>query len=94
MFTFRAVLTHCQPFLSGSVRNWATKSNSSAEKWSIIVQFAVCNIQEWDVANAGGRRVRHNSRQQGVDAERCRVKTRLVIFHFISGQYYVIDSNK
>ena len=33
MFKFRAVLTHCQPFLSGSVRKRATSSNSNAEKW-------------------------------------------------------------
>jgi hypothetical protein len=40
-FKFRAVLTHCQPFLSGSVRKRATNSNSNAETWSIIMQFAV-----------------------------------------------------
>ena len=41
MFKFQAVLTHCQPFCSGSVRNGATNPDSNAEKWSIIVQFAV-----------------------------------------------------
>ena len=44
-FKFRAVLTHCQPFLSGSVRKRATNSNSNAEKWSIIMQFAVVLTQ-------------------------------------------------
>jgi hypothetical protein len=41
MFKFRAVLTHCQPFLSGSVRKGATNPGSNAEKRSIIMQFAV-----------------------------------------------------
>jgi hypothetical protein len=41
MFKFRAVLTHCQPFLSGSVRERATSSDPNAEKWSISMQFAV-----------------------------------------------------
>jgi hypothetical protein len=34
-FKFRAVLTHRQPFLSGSARKRATNSNSNAAKWSI-----------------------------------------------------------
>jgi hypothetical protein len=34
-------LTHCQPFLSRSVRNGATNPDSNPEKWSIIMQFAV-----------------------------------------------------
>jgi hypothetical protein len=36
-------LTHCQPFLSGSVRKRATNPGSNAEKRSIIMQFAVKN---------------------------------------------------
>ena len=42
MFKFQAVLARTQPFLSRSVRNGATNPDSNAEKWSIIVQFAVC----------------------------------------------------
>jgi hypothetical protein len=41
MIKFRAVLTRYQPFSSGSVRKRATNSNSNAEKWPIIVQFAI-----------------------------------------------------
>ena len=43
-FNFQAVLTHCQPFFSGSVRKRATNSNPNAEKWSILMQFAVVGI--------------------------------------------------
>jgi hypothetical protein len=41
MFKFQAVLARTQPFLSRSVRNGATNPDSNAEKWSIIMQFAV-----------------------------------------------------
>jgi hypothetical protein len=40
-FNFRAVLARTQPFLSRSVRNGATNPDSNAEKWPIIMQFAV-----------------------------------------------------
>jgi hypothetical protein len=40
-FKFRAVLARTQPFLSHSVKNGATNPDSNAEKWPIIVQFAV-----------------------------------------------------
>jgi hypothetical protein len=51
MFKFRAVLTHCQPFLSGSVSKRATNPDSNAEKWPIIMQFAVCSSEEdWRVS--------------------------------------------
>jgi hypothetical protein len=44
MFKFRAVLARTQPFLSRSVRNGATNPDSNAEKWSIIMQFAVACV--------------------------------------------------
>jgi hypothetical protein len=42
MFKFQAVLARTQPFLSRSVEKRGDQSNSNAEKWSIIMQFAVC----------------------------------------------------
>jgi hypothetical protein len=41
MFKFQAVLARTQPFLSRSVAKRGDQSNSNAEKWSIIMQFAV-----------------------------------------------------
>jgi hypothetical protein len=41
MFKFQAVLARTQPFLSRSVEKRGDHSNSNAEKWSIIMQFAV-----------------------------------------------------
>jgi hypothetical protein len=41
MFKFQAVLARTQPFHHAAQRNGATKPDSNAEKWSIIMQFAV-----------------------------------------------------
>jgi hypothetical protein len=46
MFKFQAVLARTQPFLSRSVRNGATNPDSNAEKWSIIMQFAVGKVEK------------------------------------------------
>jgi hypothetical protein len=40
MFKFRAVLTHCPPFLSGSVRKRATNPDLNAENGQLL-----CNSQ-------------------------------------------------
>jgi hypothetical protein len=74
MFKFQAVLARTQPFLSRSVRNGATNPGSNAEKWSIIVQFAVASedgvplsekLTDWSlapVARCRGRRHTHRCR--------------------------------
>jgi hypothetical protein len=41
MFKFQAVLARTQPFYHTAKRNGATNPDSNAEKWSIIMQFAV-----------------------------------------------------
>jgi hypothetical protein len=58
MFKFRAVLARTQPFLSRSVRNGAT-NGSNAEKWSIIMQFAVVD------AHVDGGGLHDEDREQG-----------------------------
>jgi hypothetical protein len=45
MFKFQAVLARTQPFYHTAKRNGATNPDLNAEKWSIIMQFAVRGTQ-------------------------------------------------
>jgi hypothetical protein len=63
MFNFQAVLARTQPFLSRSVRNGATNPDSNAEKWSIIVQFAVLQPSVAQQLDAGCMPTIHGQRR-------------------------------